>query len=407
VAMKQFIYLVVSLAICSVGRGQTEGPKIGDPPPALGLEKVLQAPEGAKVNWSGLKGKVVVLEFWATWCGPCVAAIPHLNELAEQFKDKRVQFITVTDENEKTIAAFLKRKPIHAWVGLDTDKSMFKEYGISGIPHTVVVDKKGRIVAIMHPTMLTEQVLKDVLAGKKLALAQPAQGHRGGIRPGEVPYGEQQGPPALFQVLIRPTAADEQDGSSMASGNGGLTISRNTVFDVLSSCYEIHPVRVVTNCALPDGRFDFVVKTPGKDGELARNRLRQAVEATFDLHAKHETRDMPVYLLSIAKPSENLVPTVSTGGSSAQSGPGRMQAVNQPLGSLAWGLESRLGKPVLDKTGLTNHYDYELKWKDPGDEHPKPDVLIQAVREQLGLELKEATRPVEVLVVDKENNRDQ
>ena len=185
--MKQILLslVVVSSGVLSVlAQSDKAEPKIGDAPPAFGLEKVLQAPEGKKVEWAALKGKVVVLEFWATWCGPCVGAIPHLNELADKFKDQPVQFIAVTDEDEKVIAPFLKRKPIHAWIGLDTDKSMFKAYGVSGIPHTVVVNKKGKIVAITHPTSLTENILKEALAGKKLSLAQPTGGRRsGGIRP--------------------------------------------------------------------------------------------------------------------------------------------------------------------------------------------------------------------------------
>jgi len=394
--------VVVSFGLLHVALGEPAGPKIGDSPPAFGLERLLQAPDGTKASWASLKGKVVVLEFWATWCGPCVGAIPHLNELANTLKDKPIQFIAVTDEDEKIIASFLKRKPIHAWIGLDTDRSMFKDYAITGIPHTVVVDKKGKIVAITHPTMLTEQVLSDVLAGKRLALAAPSQDHRGGIRPGYLPYGGDHEPTNLFQVLIRPSPPEMQDGGSMASGNGGLTICGNTVFDVFSSCYDINLVRVITNTVLPEGKFDFVVKTPFKEGDAARTWLRQAVESTFGLQARRETREMPVYILSVQRQdADNLAPTVSTGGSSGQSGPGKLQAINQPISSLAGGLESMLHSPVLDETGLTNHYDYELKWTEEAEGRPKPEAMVQAVREQLGLQLTPARRPIEVIVIEK------
>ena len=403
--MKRFFVLLLAAAACvlsGAAQGQNNEPKVGDSPPALGLEKLLQAPEGARADWAALKGKVVVLEFWATWCGPCVAAIPHLNELADHFKDKPIQFIAITSEDEKVIGPFLKRKPIRAWVGLDTDKSMFKAYGITGIPHTVIVDKKGKIAGITHPTSLTESVLKDALAGKKLALAQPTGSRRGGIRPGEVPYDEAQGQPSLLQVVIRPSSPDDQSGSGMASGNGGITITRSTVFGVLSHCYDINPVRIVTNSALPDGTFYFVVKTPTKSGEVARTWLRQAVETAFGLCSRRETRDLDVLILSAPKPDDpRLTPTVSTGGSSSRSGSDGMQGVNQSIGALAWFLEAKLGKPVLDNTGLTNHYDSELKWDGKSKEHLAAEVIVQAVREQLGLELKAATRPVEVLVVEK------
>src|SRR5215467_8534846 len=135
----------------------------GKEAPALGLESILQAPSDAQASWKALKGKVVVLEFWATWCGPCVAAIPHLNELADKFKDQPIQFVAVTSEDEKVVRRFLRNKPLHAWIGLDTNRSMFDSYGATSIPQTVIVDQKGTIAAITHPTFLTEEHLKDVL----------------------------------------------------------------------------------------------------------------------------------------------------------------------------------------------------------------------------------------------------
>jgi len=388
----------VALAICPLTRADVNEPKVGDRPPPIGLEKLLQAPSDARASWEALKGKVVVLEFWATWCGPCIAAIPHLNELADHFKGKPVQFIAITDEDEKVVGPFLKKKPIHAWVGLDTDKSMFKAYAVEGIPHTVVVDRKGKIAAISYPTALTEQHLEDLLAGKKLALTQPKRGNDEGLRPGELPGSAKQKQEALFQVLVK---ASETEYGRSASSDGSLSILGSEVLGVLSTCYQINSVRIMTNCVLPEGRFDFIVKTPAKDHEAANSWLRQAVETTFGLTAKRESREMDVYLLTAKNPNaEHLALTVSTGGSSSSSGPGRIQVVSGTLGSLAWSLESLLRKPVLDETHLTNRYDFELKWEAKEREHPDAETLAGALREQLGLELTPATRTVEIVVVD-------
>src|SRR5438552_1466601 len=112
--------LFCSLGTCSAD-GQTPSAstaKLGAPAPELGLEKLLQAPAGTKTDWASLRGQVVVLEFWATWCAPCIAAMPHLNDLAEKFKDRRLQVIAITDESESFVAPFLQRRVIKGWVGL-------------------------------------------------------------------------------------------------------------------------------------------------------------------------------------------------------------------------------------------------------------------------------------------------
>ena len=75
--------------------------------------------------------------------------------------------------------------------------------------------------------------------------------------------------------------------------------------------------------------------------------------------------------------------------------------MNTPIKGFARSLETQLKKPVLNKTGLTNRYDLQLKWKQEGRE-VVPEVLIEAVRSQLGLELVPAKRPVEVVVVEVE-----
>ena len=62
----------------------------------------MQAPAGSKADWASLKGKVVVLEFWATWCSPCVASLPHLNQLVESLDPAKFQFISIDDEDQRT-----------------------------------------------------------------------------------------------------------------------------------------------------------------------------------------------------------------------------------------------------------------------------------------------------------------
>jgi thiol-disulfide isomerase/thioredoxin len=76
----------------------------------------------------------VVLDFWGTWCAPCVADLPRTNDLIAKYKDKPVQFIAVGHENAPKVEYFLKKHPINAWIALDLKVTVFRSYTAFGIP---------------------------------------------------------------------------------------------------------------------------------------------------------------------------------------------------------------------------------------------------------------------------------
>jgi uncharacterized protein (TIGR03435 family) len=401
---KAIVFLVAGISFSGFAADKAV---TGEPAPPLNLEMLLQAPASAVASWDALKGKVVVLEFWATWCGPCIEAVPHLNELADEFKEQGVQFIAVTDEKESVVHPFLKRKAMRAWVGLDTDRSMFKDYGIAGIPHTVVVGTNGVIAAVTPPTALSATVIKNVLGGKPAGLPTVSREEKRVAAEAS----ETRVEPPLFQLLLRPSSV-EDEGSSNSSGPSGtgpagrMYRAERKGVSLLSLAYWAYQTtesRLVTNSALPGGKFDVLINVPHAATKRIPELLSDALKTTFGLRGRKEMRDVDVYELT-AKGSK-LEETVSTGGSSANSARGRMSAVNTPISGLARALEIQLKKPVLDKTGLTNRYDLQLKWKQEG-RNVEPQVLVDAVREQLGLELTPVKRPVEVVVLEAEEPAD-
>ena len=113
------------LAMALTGNAQTSQKQqratLRDAPP-LRLTKLLQAPPNVSADWPELKGKLVVLEFWATWCTPCVDQIPHLNEMASELANQPVVFISITDDEEMQLNEFLKRTALKTWIGLDSTR---------------------------------------------------------------------------------------------------------------------------------------------------------------------------------------------------------------------------------------------------------------------------------------------
>src|SRR5262245_57315569 len=105
---------------------------------------------------------------WATWCGGCVSAIPHLNDLAEKFQDKPVVFLSVTDEDPTVVEEFLRTRPIRGLVGVAHAESPYKRYDVDGVPATFLIDRAGKIAGSTDPQRLSGSMIKDLLAGRPL-----------------------------------------------------------------------------------------------------------------------------------------------------------------------------------------------------------------------------------------------
>jgi thiol-disulfide isomerase/thioredoxin len=109
---------------------------------------------------ANLRGKVVLMEFWETWCGPCVEVIPRLNELNHKYSGKNFQLLSFVREGHQTVDKFLNSVPVEYFIGLESDG--FEAYGIGQIPYAFVLDRDGRVVWQGHPA---EQQMEEAIAG--------------------------------------------------------------------------------------------------------------------------------------------------------------------------------------------------------------------------------------------------
>lgn len=148
---KSIICAAVFLATISLSINTfAKPPKAGDPMPKIDVGTVYNNDE-YNVDFDDLKGYVVVVEFWATWCGPCKKTIPHLNDLHEKYADKGVVIIGISDEDDKTVRPFLKKMKMDYLVIAGSEA--MKTYGVNGIPHAFIVDTNGIVQWDGHPGM--------------------------------------------------------------------------------------------------------------------------------------------------------------------------------------------------------------------------------------------------------------
>ncbi len=172
--MRTLLLLLLSATLSAAGL------KVGDPAPATRPETMLQG-EAVK---GFQKGEVYVFECWASWCGPCVAAIPHLNQLHKQMGKKGVVITGVNVwESERDAASAQRAKDFLnaqgdkmsyrvALGGKAFIKDWLEAAEVNGIPHAFVV-AEGKIAWTGHPAQLTAEMLGDILTGTPLAAAPP------------------------------------------------------------------------------------------------------------------------------------------------------------------------------------------------------------------------------------------
>jgi thiol-disulfide isomerase/thioredoxin len=121
-----------------------QGRLVGHPAPDFALT-ALVGPASAKL--ADLKGHVVIVDFWATWCGPCAMAMPHLVDLGHKYKDVRV--LGISDEDEADIKQYVADHKIDYTIARDPDDMVTGHYLVTGLPTLVIIDKTG-VVRALH-----------------------------------------------------------------------------------------------------------------------------------------------------------------------------------------------------------------------------------------------------------------
>jgi len=173
----QQIWTLAAMALAASTPGLLAEPtlKVGDPAPKLQTGKWIQGDPIKELK----PGKAYLVEFWATWCGPCRVSIPHLNEIHNKYKDKGLVVIgqDCWENDEAKVAPFVEKMGEKMTYRVALDDKTSKEKGAmaetwmaaadrNGIPSAFLVDTKGAIAWIGHPMELKDNVIEQVLSGK-------------------------------------------------------------------------------------------------------------------------------------------------------------------------------------------------------------------------------------------------
>jgi thiol-disulfide isomerase/thioredoxin len=135
------------------------------------------AMDGTKFNLDSMGGRVVLIDFWATWCGPCNRELPHMKKIAKEFANDPLVIISVSwDSDEAKWKDFVAKNEM-TWVQYrDTDHSLSAEFGINAIPHYFTIDSDGVLTAeMLGEDQDVEGKLKKLIAKARAAKVQAAE----------------------------------------------------------------------------------------------------------------------------------------------------------------------------------------------------------------------------------------
>ncbi len=155
--MKKFVLLaaaVVALTQVPMARAV----EVGDMAPEIKADYWINMPGSAKsLNPEHMKGRLVLLEFWATWCGPCRDSIPHLIELKKKYEPKGMLLVALSDEPKSKVGPFVEKYKMPYVVGGGA-KATLQKYGINSFPTAILIGPDGKVVWTGHPAVIDSEI---------------------------------------------------------------------------------------------------------------------------------------------------------------------------------------------------------------------------------------------------------
>jgi thiol-disulfide isomerase/thioredoxin len=156
--------LLLAIVVIAVATTPLLAVEVGDKAPEIKASDWYNLPSGMKtLKPAQLSGQIVMVEFWATWCGPCRRSIPHLNEVNSKYKSRGVILVSLSDETDSKVAPFIKQNNMQYIIGCGAE-SVARAYGVEAIPAVFLIDPDGVIAWKGNPSSVEyelDKLLKD------------------------------------------------------------------------------------------------------------------------------------------------------------------------------------------------------------------------------------------------------
>jgi thiol-disulfide isomerase/thioredoxin len=385
--------IIVLLSICFGGVAfaqegvVSQNVQVGAIVPDFALN-VLTKEGVTKVNIRDYRGKVVILEFWATYCGPCLPAMDHLSEIKNKIPNEFEAF-AITDEERPKVVSFLNQRPTSLQVALDENHELNKLFYHQFMPHTVIIGTDGIVKAITSPDQITEEVIYMVKSGAEIVVKTKAEFvSKDENATALVPVSLEDN--SLYKVIISPAVEGIQAQVNKKASNEyefvncSVPMMYQALYQTTLPNPEERPCLEVTQqtkyLLQENHQYCLKLKVPEKMQDRIGTIGMQHLEELFAIKPQNEMRTRNVYALVLNATEADSTDTTETG-----------KITIKEFIKLLW--ETRLvDKPVVNESGLPD--DAVLDIDLPTQVHEVSDRLAH-----LGLKLEPKSKEMSCLIL--------
>lgn len=417
--MKLIAFVAVLLPMLCAAQSPSKPLNIGDPVPDITISNVYNYP-ASTIRLSNLKGKLVILDFWSTWCSACIQSFPKMERLQKEFGGK-LQIILVNtykgDSIQRVTSLFEKRKVI---TGESIDlpysllqSSLLEYFPYKFVPHYVWINKQGKVVAITSPLEITEKNIQEIISGKNVSFHTKKDNLTfNANKPLFVNDNGGSGDDFLFRSVITPY----KEGLGYTIGHSGRAGKTSRFFALNQPLAALLAIAFPAEMALPANRrfysgddaaslkakigsdnrnnlYCYEIIAPAVAHQVFMNYVRQDIVRFFGIEVHGETRNIKCYELHA--PDVNKVSfshySTSRAEFTAKSEKKFMQDV--PVSYVVSILNNFLSSPLLDQTGIEQPVDIDLP-----DDLTNEKAIILALK-NAGFTITTSEKAMEVTVI--------